>query len=153
MQCELCGAESLTLKKVMVENTPMMVCGKCKSLGKNPAKKVNVKKRGSFQSNGFAKIKILKKDHSVIVKKAREARNMTQADLAAKLGMKEGEIQKVESGVGAVNEKVGSRLENFLGVSLYDVEEDFSKQEGLNFTSKKESDDGGLTLGDLMKKK
>lgn len=147
MQCELCGKETLNLSKVKVESTPMNVCVDCKSLGKRPAAKVN---KGFKKSNlETESIDVLKSNYSSLIKEQREKRGLTQAQLASKLGVKQGLIQSAENNAGSLSVALAKKIESFLGLSLYEK----AVSEVDDSYKRKKSEDDTLTLGDMIKRK
>ena len=148
MGCDMCGKEA-RLSEAIVEGTVMSVCQDCIYYGKA----IEVGNRTQAlkeRATELAKeeMEFLHPECGIIVKKARERKELTQENLAKALAEKESLIQKIEGGFEPPI-KIARKLEQFLGVKLVFKSliknEDSSKKEEINFKG------NGLTIGDLLK--
>ncbi|MGA9140093.1 MAG: multiprotein bridging factor aMBF1 [Methanocella sp.] len=163
MQCEICGAEIRGKSfRIIVDRAELDACDKCKGFGKEVTSRgPAVVRRGAPAPSGtpgstavrrprrdvFDQIKDeLVEDYAGRIKKAREARNMTDEQLANKTQSKVNIIRKVERGELIPEDALVKKIEIALDIKL---------TEGVA-----EAERGGrkgesrvMTLGDLIKVK
>ena len=142
MACDMCGKEAPT-KPVLVEGVSLLVCSSCAQFGKSLSPKQLVKVHVDHQFEEPTKSIVA--DSSQRIKKAREARRMTQKEFAVFLTEKESTIHKLESG-HPPDLELAKKLEKKLGITL--TEEIKEK-----IIEKKKTEGSTLTIGDLLKEK
>lgn len=138
MQCNLCGKDA-RLSKVMIEGTEMSVCEACSSLGN----KMNMPKQ-RFRTTIVESEEFVVNDFHMIIKQARESRNLKQEDAAKQLALKESLLHKMENGTFTPSLRMAKRLEKFFNVSITET-----ISEGAVSTSSGES--GNYTIADMIK--
>ena len=111
--------------------------GKVKEMGETGEKKLSIKLVDKF---------------SELVKRARNARNMTQAELAATIAEPEQAIVEIEKGIFPREKRIIKKLEQFLKIKLQKEKQEEEKPEQaeqaeIDFRSKK------LKIDDLLKLK
>ncbi len=162
MQCEICGAEIRGKSfRIVVDRAELDVCDKCKGFGKEVSPRSPAGVRKSVPGSGaavsfpgrrqgrnvFDQIKDeLVDDYADRIRKAREAKNMTDEQLANRTQSKVNIIRKVERGELVPEDALVKKIEYVLDIKL---------TEGVS-----EPDRGGrrgesrvMTLGDLIKVK
>ena len=177
VQCEMCGAETSSPKTIKVEGAKLDVCSNCTDFGtevKSPSSASSTSTKystgsGSSGSGGgtspsrspstssggsssrtdmFDEVEELATDYDDRIRKAREEMNLSQSDLANELNEKASLIRKLERGETLPSDKVQSKLERFLDVSL-------TGESGVPEDSEwsADSSSGSYTLGDVVKRK
>ncbi|MFT4261137.1 MAG: helix-turn-helix domain-containing protein [Candidatus Woesearchaeota archaeon] len=139
MNCELCGKED-NLIRVEIEGTTMNVCRACSNLGKRKAKVDRVQKNTAITNK--EPLRIIVANYNVLIKRARENKNLKHDELAKKLAEKESTIQQVESKKLEPSFKLAKKLEKELSIKLIET-----------YTSEFEStkkEDTTLTLADTV---
>ena len=149
MQCDLCGKEHDDLVDAVIEGSMVSVCLECSKHGSvvtiNQA--VVDKKIERKQDLDQKYVDIIRDDFSVIIKKSREKKGLTQDDLAKNIAEKASVIHQLESGNLKPSLRLAKKLEVFLTISLVEtVKQDRKIQKSINFR------DRAVTVGDLMKK-
>ena len=142
MQCEMCG-ETIrgTPKLVRVEGAELQVCSKCEKFGtevqqvrrtdlrtpqKGPAGRA-----APGPVSGTAQVRYKRDmfdfmegdvvdDYAIRIRQAREAKGLSQKDLAMQLKEKEHLIRKIENSDLIPEEGVRKKLEKALGIRLID---------------------------------
>lgn len=125
--CEVCG-ESGDLMKTKVEGTTLKLCDDCQDLGEvvgspaatpspTPTKQSTSKSRSSRDDPDDE----LAEDFSTRVKQAREQKNMSPKELAETLKEKKSVVHRVETGKLFPDRKLAKKLENALGITLYET--------------------------------
>jgi uncharacterized protein (TIGR00270 family) len=113
MQCELCGRNMQSGKKVRVEGVVFSVCDACAKYGteQKEQKPKFVRKREVYVERvvGDAKHKI---------KEARESRGMRQVDFAKMLQVKDSLIHNIETGHIPLSIPLAKKMEEALGIEL-----------------------------------
>ncbi len=110
MLCELCGQPASGLKRVKVSGASVLACPACLKAGP-----LDVAPRAAPILDTP-----LKENYGEVVRRAREARGWSPAQLAAEAKMKEGLLRKMERNEIPPEEPVRKRLERLLKVSLLD---------------------------------
>jgi putative transcription factor len=96
----------------------------------------------------FDDMEELAQDYDDRIRRARENKGLSQADLANELNEKASLIRKLERGDTLPSDDVQSKLERFLGISLSEgVSEDDEKE------WKSDTSATTQTLGDVVKRK
>jgi putative transcription factor len=120
VDCESCGAPNAK-RRARIEGAVLHVCDKCVKLGDE----IDIKQIHSMAERVLPAIPIqfgyvLRSDFSTAVKEAREAKQLTQEQLAEKIGEKAKIIERVEGGwePPLITAK---RLENTLGIKLIET--------------------------------
>ncbi|WNY25443.1 multiprotein bridging factor aMBF1 [Methanolapillus millepedarum] len=158
-ECEICGkkirGETTTIK---IEGAEFNVCPDCTKLGVVVVKKQTIAPRvssaaptkhvktpagaGKTAKNYFAGLdNEIVEDYDAVIKKAREAKGLTQEELALQIKEKAPLIKKIERKEIHPEEAVIQKLEKALNIRLME-----SKETGETFQSHKSS---GATLGDI----
>jgi len=164
MQCEICGAEiSGKSHHIIIDRAEMNVCDRCKGFGKEVERRgpVTSMRRGAPPANDMSMVPVrrarrsdlfdkmkdqLVDDYADIIKKAREAKRLTDEELAAKILEKVNIIRKVERSELVPDEALIKKLERALDIKLTEgvAEPGPGGRRGESKT---------LTLGDLIKVK
>ncbi len=163
MQCEICGAEIRGKSfRIVVDRAELDVCDKCKGFGKEvmprgPAGGY----RGTPGPSGapgatvarrprrdvFDRIKDeLVENYAERIKKAREAKNMTDEQLASKTQSKVNIIRKVERGELIPEDALVKKIELALDIKLTEGVAEAER-------SSRKGESRVMTLGDLLKVK
>jgi putative transcription factor len=160
MQCEICGAQiSGKPHHIIIDRAEMDVCDRCKSFGKEAERRAPVTstRRGVPPSNTLGSIPIkrsrrdlfdkmkdqLVEDYADKIKNAREAKHLTQEELAGKMLEKVNILRKVERGELVPDEDLIKKLERALDVKLT---EGIAEPESVG----RRGESRALTLGDLI---
>ena len=164
MQCEICGAEIRGKSfRISVDRAELDACEKCKGFGKEvPRRGVPGARPGAPAGSGgyqpaggaprhrrdlFDQIKdTLVEDYADRIKNAREARHLTQEELASKVQTRVNTMKKVERGELEPEDTLVRRLERELEIKLKEGVEDL---EG----GQRRGESRTMTLGDLIKVK
>lgn len=167
-ECEICGKKTKTpTTAVKVEGAEFKACGECTKLGtvieKRPPQSAGraqgtpaPTRYGSSYGdvpkarpkNYFAGLENeIVEDYDAVIKKAREAKGLSQEDLALKMKEKASLIKKIERKEIHPEESVIRKLEKELNIKLTEA---FDSSETFQHRSA-----GGATLGDIafVKKK
>jgi len=154
MPCELCGKEIRGCRIAIVDGAKMRVCPDCLRYAENYQEPVKTptqvtrflvkKEKKSVAPDIYAKMeKELVSNFADIIKRAREKKGLSREELGFRIGERTVTIQKIENGDLRPSDKMITKLEKELGITLL---EDVQKMP----TSIKKSP--GLTLGDFIKK-
>ncbi len=122
MECEICGREikgrSYT---IIVEGSEMVVCAKCKEYGSEKpyteVKKITIKKKVKEQKP-IEFVEELIENFSQVIRREREKRGWSQAELAKKIQEKESLIRKIENGEITPEPDVVEKLEKLFDIKL-----------------------------------
>lgn len=165
-ECEVCGKiTKIPTKAVKIEGAEFKACGDCSKLGTviekkrpsgegkaygtpAPSRYAPKSVQKSRPKNYFAGLENeLVEDFDQVIKKAREAKGLSQEDLALKIKEKAALIKKIERKEINPEETVVKKLEKELEIKLTET-----LQTGEAFKTRSV---GGATLGDIafMKKK
>jgi putative transcription factor len=153
MNCEMCGMETKSLKKILVEGTVLSVCPRCAKYGKEitpatsqsaipvPFRKTAVPK----ETDIYEKMpdEELVDDYNERIRKAREARGWSQEELGKRINEKRSIIAKIETKEFRPPDALVKKLESTLNIKLMEKVEE-------NVTLKNRSTHGTLTLGDMI---
>jgi uncharacterized protein (TIGR00270 family) len=149
-QCEMCGKDS-NLIDAIVEGIMLSVCSGCSKFGHViPVRKpIEIDRPRSLhverQVYRQKEVQSIVSDYSLLIKKARERKDLKQETLARAIAEKESVIHKLESGSLEPTFDLAKKLEQYLGIKIIILsKETYEKQE-------LDVNDGGLTIGDLMK--
>lgn len=158
MGCDLCGKEG-QLYDVKIEGTSMTVCDGCKGYGevvRRVPTATDIKKKSKRQKreedrqpHSTSKDEVLllvKKSFSQLIREAREKRGLKQEELAQRLGMKESQLHKYESGGKRPDLETARMLERALGITLI---EEHIEEHGRQTSS---GHAGAMTIADMIKK-
>ncbi|MEF8806925.1 multiprotein bridging factor aMBF1 [Natronomonas sp.] len=173
VQCEMCGAQTSDPKTVKVEGAELDVCDNCADFGtevktqetSSSSTKYSTSSSGSSSSSStssssssggggggtrrdmFDEMDEVVQDYDERIRNARESEGLTQEELADQLNEKASLIRKLERGDVLPSDKVQSKLEKALGISLSTGGSgDDSEWSG-------GSSAGKTTLGDVVKRK
>ncbi|MBI2541539.1 TIGR00270 family protein [Candidatus Woesearchaeota archaeon] len=150
INCDLCGRIAEDLAKAVIEGVTLDVCKDCSKFGKvvsqpiRPGAKEQAKRFQSLQKE--EKSETLVENFTELVKKKREAMNLTQKDFAGKINEKETMIHKIETGSFTPPLPLVKKIERLLGIKLT---EEYSEAQETVRSSRRE----GFTLGDFIKVK
>ncbi|WP_267639346.1 multiprotein bridging factor aMBF1 [Haloarchaeobius amylolyticus] len=176
VQCEMCGAETSQPKTVKVEGAELDVCDDCADFGtevktqqsSSTSTKYSTGSSGSSSSSSSSKasgsgggggssrrrsdmfddMDEIAQDYDDRIRRAREQKGLSQSELADELNEKASLVRKLERGDTLPSDRMQSKLEKFLGISL--------KAGGSSDDEKEwKSDSAGTTqtLGDVVKRK
>lgn len=146
MNCEICGTEiNGEPYKTKIDNSLMITCKECSRYGKvqrKPQPKVNknIKKgnKNNMRNNSYNQRPANKsytrkpdveyeivEEYGSIIRKAREAKNLTQKKLGEKIYERESVISHIESGKMIPEIKIARKLEKLLNIKIVEkVESD-----------------------------
>ena len=147
-ECGICGKKDSKID-ALVEGVLLTVCSDCSKYGKVIKVKELEKevKTVKAQTPLYPEHEeLIVKDYAELIRKGREALNLTQEELAKRISEKESLIHHVESGSMAPSFSVAKKLERFLGITLIETQKLEKRKSNINFS------DAGLTIGDLLKK-
>ena len=154
MSCELCGSKSEELHLVIFSGSRVLACPSCvrkyglvviRRAGEPRKKPIARQARQQRSVKPLSPEYDVVEDYGLIIKGAREARGLTQEDLARLVGVKLSYIRKVEQGKMVPELPVLRKLEKLLSVKL--VEEAEPREEKVIYSSGGED---SITLGDLL---
>ncbi len=122
MECEICGREIKgRYYTVIVEGSEMRVCARCKEYGTEKpfteVKKLTLKKKKP-KTEPIEFVEELVEDFNVIIRREREKRGWSQAELAKKIQEKESLIRKIENGEITPEPEVVEKLEKLFEIKL-----------------------------------
>ncbi|MDP3640726.1 MAG: multiprotein-bridging factor 1 family protein [Nanoarchaeota archaeon] len=145
--CDLCGREA-ALQQAEIEGVELSVCSSCVRHGKQkaPAPQSFVPRKQHAAQE--APVERLVDNFSLLLRRAREKKQMTQDVFAAFLQERSSTVAKWELGDLQPDIAVARKLERKLGVSLVETEESVSA-----VPEKKRAAKDELTLGDFFKVK
>lgn len=165
--CEVCGNETASPRKILLDNIPLIACPDCAKLGKDVTQKppraseagvpAEVterlerrarmgKSKDVFESFGQEMVA----DYAKRIKDAREKKGWTREQLSGKVGERVPTIAKFEHGEVSPTDVVARRLERELGITLF---ESVPIVGGAQVKSARTSFTVGDILKDAMKKK
>ena len=161
MQCEICGAEIRGKSfRIIVDRAELDVCDKCKGFGKEVERRGPAAPRagapyGSPSAGAgavhrprrdiFDRIKDeLVEDYAARIVKAREAKHMTDEELAQKTQSKVNIIRKVERGELVPEDALVKKIEYALDIKLTEGVAEPERQA-------RRGESRAMTLGDLIK--
>jgi len=156
MQCELCG-RNCECKPALVDGVRMMLCPGCMKHGQGvkvvePQKATRTPVLERIKKPREKDVykdmdKELVSNFNEIIKNGRTKKGLTREQLGFKIGERTVTIAKIENGDLKPSDKVATKLEKELDITL------FEKVEGNVTTTSFGSRSGsGLTLGDFIKK-
>ncbi|WP_439026210.1 multiprotein bridging factor aMBF1 [Haloarchaeobius sp. DT45] len=176
VQCEMCGAETSQPKTVKVEGAELDVCDNCADFGtevktqqsSSTSTKYSTGSSGSSSSSSsrssgssgsspsgsrrrsdmFDDMDEIAQDYDDRIRRAREKKGLSQADLANELNEKASLVRKLERGDTLPSDRMQTKLEKFLGISLKaggSSDDDKEWSSGSSGTTQ--------TLGDVVKRK
>jgi putative transcription factor len=156
MQCELCGRD-YDCRPGIVDGVRMMLCLNCMKHGQSvkPSAEVSAGvQKPILERIKRPKIKDVYKDMNKelisgwndLIKNARKKKGLSREELGFKIGERTVTIAKIENGDLRPSDKIVSKLEKELGITL--VEEVTS----VSSVSTGSHSGSGLTLGDFIKR-
>ncbi len=176
VQCEMCGAETASPKKIKVEGAELDVCDNCvdfgtevktqqssststkystsssssssKSSGSSNTSRSSSGGSRSRPSDMFDDMDEVAQDYDDRIRNARESAGLSQEDLAKELNEKASLIRKLERGDMLPSDSVQKKLEKKLEISLSTGSAGADDEEWSGGSST-----GGTTLGDVVKRK
>ncbi|WP_457556049.1 multiprotein bridging factor aMBF1 [Candidatus Pyrohabitans sp.] len=156
MECEVCGRK-IWGKPVstVIEGTEMKTCPRCARFGREtktwsrvpkrePAGRVARPRKKRPYTRPLPEIDVVA-DYSSIIRRAREAKKLTQEELGRKISEKVSVIARLEAGKMKPSVEMARKLERVLDIKILEElpeEEDFSAPGGAG---------GELTIGDIIK--
>ncbi len=157
MECEVCGRKIWGKPvSVVIEGTEMKTCKQCARFGREaktwsrvprrePGKPVAVTRKRYPYGGKREPILEVVEDYSSIIRRAREARKLTQEELGRKINEKVSVIARLEAGKMKPSVEIAKKLERALDIKIL---EEITEEEEYS-TSGKAS--GELTIGDIIK--
>ena len=150
MQCDMCG-RTANLSRAIVEGSMLSVCDNCVRFGNV----IEVEKRAEkYKKEMQTPVKLVSEETEAIVtdfntriKKAREAKNLTQEKLANAIAEKESVIHKLESRQMMPSIKLARKLEQFLHITIVTRLKEHNGGERRKDVNLKDRE---LTIGDLI---
>jgi len=137
----MCGKDTQVYTTV-VEGSELNVCENCGKYGKAVRKPI-VRSRAPIQVKPEV-IEMVVSEYAQLIRKAREARGMTQKNFALSLNEKESVVQKLETGSLTPSLKMAKKLERLLRVRLLEVQEETK-------VDLQQKSGGPMTIGDMLK--
>lgn len=147
MNCEVCGKEIVKGYRVLVERSELTVCESCKNFGveqplqNNKNKKTiitaQIKKRETKIEFEYE----LADNYHEIIRKEREKRRWSQAELAKRIQEKESTIKKIENRELIPEPRLIEKLEKIFNVKL---------KEGIQEVKLEKRRTPALTFGDVV---
>lgn len=153
MGCDMCGAKT-TLYYTKVEQVEMQLCDTCKIYGEvsRPVHETNSNSSYFSQKRQAVKQTLSSEQEVGIVegyakkiRQAREAKNLTQEQLAQQIGIKLSQLHKFESNVHEPDIATAQKLEKMLKIRLQTTLE----QKDVPQVEER----AGFTIADMIKKK
>lgn len=156
MQCELCGIDCYDCRPAFVDGVKMMLCPNCMRHGEC-IKTVVETPAGITRTNldriKKPKVKDVYQDMDKelvsgwndLIKNARKKKGLSREELGFKIGERTVTIAKIENGDLRPPDKMISKLEKELDITLFEVVKSVSN------VSAGSRSDRGLTLGDFIK--
>lgn len=135
VQCEMCGKEVISPKSMKIEGAILQVCQACarfgveigntKSKSSGSKYKIEPRQRTNRQvglkkqkSQGYNHMKEVDLEFNEKIRKGREEKGLSQAELAKNLNERASLIKKLERGEVLPTEKVRKKLEKHLKINL-----------------------------------
>jgi len=162
MICEMCGKEVPATKPVFIDKTKLNLCGACAKFGDEQREAKGAAQKGPsaqaienrlqnrerrMQTRDIYSQKDarhLRDDYGDAIKAARLDKGMSQEDFAASIGIKKGMLSKIEANNMIPEDKLVSRIEKALGISL---------MENVTYSGGTSGSSGGkMTLQDFIKR-
>ncbi len=149
--CELCGAMSISTKKVKYQKSTIEACVRCIEKmnlsplvkhSKIPTSQVN-RSRAYSSGKKLNNKKILVDNFSKLIISKRNEYKWTKKELAVKASVRLIDIQNIESGK-ILEDKVVQKIEKTLGIVL------FTDENTPDYRKIKSNRSGGMTLGDFL---
>lgn len=150
MECDMCGS-SEQLFKTEVEGSMLNVCSQCAKYC-TVISRVKTEEEIQKEEERFTRktvkadepVETIIQNYSTLIKQAREKKGLKQEEVAKKINEKESVLHHVESGKGSLSIALARKLERFFNIKLVELE-------NYDYTPEKHSDDGEVTIGDLIK--
>jgi putative transcription factor len=136
-ECELCGSRAT--KRAKVEGSILDVCDECVKFG-DEVPRIEIKRKKRIAQH-LGSEDVLVRDFHKIIRRSRENRKLTQAELAKKLKEKLSVVKRVEDG-WQPPAKLVEKIEKFFNIKLREKVED-------NVQNKK-TESKKLTIGDVV---
>ena len=155
----MCGQEVPRLRKITIEGSVLSVCSNCVKFGSGSSSKAEgeatipdtiterlerrekrLRTKDVFESPQ----KELALDYSNRIRNARQSKGLSQEDLGKKINEKKSVVAKLEHGDMIPDEKLISKLERALDITLKETLTSAS-------TPQKTETPHGMTLGDFIK--
>ncbi|MBS7609883.1 TIGR00270 family protein [Candidatus Bathyarchaeota archaeon] len=174
--CEVCGRSTQKLTKISIEGVHLLACDECRSLGEIVIEKTKpklsapilpigrlVRKTSSRpmikegippkRKDGFEDLSIVK-NYGALIKRAREALQLTPDELGRRIGEKASVIRKLEVERLVPDHTLAKKLEHILKVKLLIPSSETLEIEGLKAKIEgKAETESSLTLEDIAKVK
>ena len=174
VQCEMCGKEVASPNRVKIEGAELNVCDECKDFGtevktqdsSSSSTKYSTSSSSSSSSSSassssssggsggrsrrrdmFDEMDELAQDYDQRIREGREAKSLSQKELAQQLNEKASLIRKLEHGDSLPSDDVQKKLEKALGIELT------AGSGGEDTEWSGGSSSGEYTLGDVVKRK
>ncbi len=139
-KCQICGKKVESTVKAKIEGAVMQVCDSCAEMGEKVSRK---KKKKSKKKTRRISKKELASDYGDRVRKAREDREESIAELADRLNEKASVIKKIEREELKPDKSLAGKLSQELEITLY------VNPEVTNYDESSSSDSRKATLGDV----
>ena len=157
MNCELCGAETRMLKRMLVEGTCLMACPNCMKFGK-----VVDEPRGGAAPSSPGQVRVpvadnrwkakdvfeqdkaqeLVRDYPERIRKARQSKGLTPEQFGKLINEKKSVISNLEAGEIRPNEALRKKVERTLGIKLMESVKELKMQK---------KGKPATTLGDIVR--
>ncbi len=146
MECEVCGGRiSGKPHMVMIEGGRVRTCSRCARFGTEvkhePRQVLHKKRRAPRQEPELEPVD----DYSERIRRAREAKGLSQEELARMVQEKESVIARLEAGRMKPDLSTARKLEKALDIEL------MVEVEGTDWSGSGEHGGGELTIGDIIK--
>lgn len=131
MQCEICGAEAGKGRTIELDGSTLIVCAECVAFGvekkplaeatggaANAPKPTQTIGQPFFEREEFDLGLDIVPDFGARIRKAREQKQLTVQELAAKVFEKESVLHRIESQAIKPSDQLIAKLEKALGIKL-----------------------------------
>mgnify|MGYP000856601133 FL=1 len=136
MICEMCGKDVPTTKPVFIERTKLNLCGACARFGDEQRESKGAAQKGPSAQAIEERLQSRERrmqtrdiysgkdsrhlidDYGDTIRVARQKKGLSQEDFAASIGIKKGMLSKIEANDLIPEDKLVSRIEKALGISL-----------------------------------
>ncbi|MBC5792683.1 MAG: TIGR00270 family protein [Nanohaloarchaea archaeon] len=118
--CELCGQEADSLKKVKIEGTILKTCESCASMGDEVGSSSSSKKRKKKKRKKKSSSKdVLVNGYGEKIKKARESKQLSIAEVAEDINEKESLLKKLEQEQLKPDKPLAKKISKKFDIKLY----------------------------------
>ena len=151
MHCEICGREITRGFLIELEGAKLIACDRCASMGtiirRVYADAPERRRRQRKDEKPDKKELILVENYGQVIREAREREGLSREELAKRLHIREGYLQKIEDGELTPTDDVAKKLERALKIKLYRE----LKEDDAAVPPPEDNENSQITLGDVVK--